>query len=156
VIPVVLAAAETPPPLICTIETVESRWTPRDIAGVRMLKGQTFTVVRTPEITVNPRYVIDSRITSLAAEESETPVGTINNERVHYSWTYLAPLGPVAPAATTEGASRNATISVEGLLRIQPDRSFDLVNVSAMTAEGSTTALTTLRDRAGGTCREQR
>jgi len=156
VIPVVLAAAETPPPLICTIETVESRWTPRDIAGVRMLKGQTFTVVRTPEITVNPRYVIDSRITSLAEEESETPVGTINNERVHYSWTYLAPLGPVAPAATTEGASRNATISVEGLLRIQPDRSFDLVNVSAMTAEGSTTALTTLRDRAGGTCREQR
>jgi len=155
VIPVVLAAAETPPPLICTIETVESRWTPRNIAGVRMLKGQTFTVVRTPEITVNPRYVIDSRITSLA-EESETPVGTINNERVHYSWTYLAPLGPVAPAATTEGASRNATISVEGLLRIQPDRSFDLVNVSAMTAEGSTTALTTLRDRAGGTCREQR
>ncbi len=154
-IPVVLAAAETPPPLICTIETVESRCTPRDIAGVRMLKGQTFTVVRTPEITVNPRYVIDSRITSLA-EESETPVGTINNERVHYSWTYLAPLGPVAPAATTEGASRNATISVEGLLRIQPDRSFDLVNVSAMTAEGSTTALTTLRDRAGGTCREQR
>ena len=154
-IPVVLAAAETPPPLSCTIETVESRWTPRNSAGVRMLKGQTFTVVRTPEITVNPRYVIDSRITSLA-EESETPVGTINNERVHYSWTYLAPLGPVAPAATTEGASRNATISVEGLLRIQPDRSFDLVNVSAMTAEGSTTALTTLRDRAGGTCREQR
>jgi len=156
VIPVVLAAAETPPPLICKIETVASRWAPRDSAGVRMLKGQTFTVVRTPEITVNPRYVIDSRITSLAAEESETPVGTINNERVHYSWTYLAPLGPVAPAATTEGASRNATISVEGLLRIQPDRSFDLVNVSAMTAEGSTTALTTLRDRAGGTCREQR
>ena len=154
-IPVVLAAAETPPPLICTIETVESRWTPRKIAGVRMLKGQTFTVVRTPEITVNPRYVIDSRITSLA-EESETPVGTMNNERVHYSWTYLAPLGPVAPASTTEGASRNATISVEGQLRIQPDLSFDLVNVSAMTAEGSTTALTTLRDRAGGTCREQR
>ena len=153
--PFLLAAAAAPPPLTCTIETVESRWTPRDIAGVRMLKGQTFTVVRTPEITVNPRYVIDSRITSLA-EESETPVGTINNERVHYSWTYLAPLGPVAPAATTEGASRNATISVEGLLRIQPDRSFDLVNVSAMTAEGSTTALTTLRDRAGGTCREQR
>ena len=154
-IPVVLAAAETPLPLICTIETVESRWTPRKIAGVRMLKGQTFTVVRTPEITVNPRYVIDSRITSLA-EESETPVGTMNNERVHYSWTYLAPLGPVAPASTTEGASRNATISVEGQLRIQPDLSFDLVNVSAMTAEGSTTALTPGRDRAGGTCREQR
>ena len=154
-IPVVLAAAETPPPLVCTIETVESRWTPRDISGVRMLKGQTFTVVRTPEITVNPRYVIDSRITSLA-EESETPVGTINNERVHYSWTYLALLGPVAPAATSNGTNRNATISVEGQLRIQPDRSFDLVNVSAMTAEGSTTALTTLRDRVGGTCREQR
>ena len=154
-IPVVLAAAETPPPLICTIETVESRWTPRKIAGVRMLKGQTFTVVRTPEITVNPRYVIDSRITSLA-EESEPPVGSAENKRLHYSWTYLAPLGPVAPAATSDGANRNATISVEGQLRIQPNRSFDLVNVSAMTAEGSTTALTTLRDRAGGTCREQR
>ena len=154
-IPSLLPAAEAPPPLTCTIETVQSRWSPRKIAGVRMLKGQSFTVARTPEITVTPRYVIDSRITSLA-EESETPVGTINNERVHYSWTYLAPLGPVAPAATTEGASRNATISVEGQLRIQPNRSFDLVNVSAMTADGSTTALTTLRDRAGGTCREQR
>ena len=154
-IPVVLAAAETPPPLVCTIETVNSRWTPRNIAGVRMLKGQTFTVVRTPEITVNPRYVIDSRITSLA-EESEPPVGSAENKLLHYSWTYLAPLGPVAPAATTGGSNRNATISVEGQLRIQPNRSFDLVNVSAMTAEGSTTALTTLRDRAGGTCREQR
>ena len=154
-IPVVLAAAETPPPLICTIETVESRWTPRKIAGVRMLKGQMFTVVRTPEITVNPRYVIDSRITSLA-EESEPPVGSAENNRLHYSWTYLAPLGPVTPAATSDGANRNATISVEGQLRIQPNRSFDLVNVSAMTADGSTTALTTLRDRAGGTCREQR
>ena len=154
-IPVVLAAAETPPPLICTIETVESRWTPRNIAGVRVLKGQTFTVVRSPEITVNPRYVIDSRITSLA-EETEPPVGSIENARLRYSWNYIAPLGPVAPPATAGDANRNASISVEGQLLIQPNRSFNLVNLSAMTAAGSTTALTTLQDSASGACREQR
>ena len=154
-IPVELAAAETPPPLICTIEMVESRWTPRKIAGVRMLKGQTFSVSRTPDIKVTPRYVIDSRITSLA-EESEPPLGLNDSEHIRYSWDYIAPLGPVAPAATPGGSSRNATISVKGQLRIQPNRSFNLVNVSAMTADGSTTALTTLRDSSSGTCREQR
>ena len=63
--PLLLATAATPP-MVCTIETVESRWTPREIAGVRMLRGQTFTVALTPEVMVTPRYVIDSRITSLA------------------------------------------------------------------------------------------
>ena len=119
-----------------------------------MLKGQTFSVSRTPDIKVTPRYVIDSRITSLA-EESEPPLGLNDSEHIRYSWDYIAPLGPVAPAATPGGSSRNATISVKGQLRIQPNRSFNLVNVSAMTADGSTTALTTLRDSASGTCREQ-
>ena len=141
--------------MVCSIETVESRWTPRAIAGVRMLRGQTFTVALTPEVMVTPRYVIDSRITSLA-EESAPPIGSETNKSIHYSWRYLAPLGPVAPPATSGEPSRNASISVEGQLRIRADRSFDLVNVSAMTAEGSTTALTTLRDSASGTCREQR
>ena len=153
--PLLLATAATPPPMVCTIETVESRWTPREIAGVRMLRGQTFTVALTPEVMVTPRYVIDSRITSLA-EESEPPIGSEQNKRIRYSWSYLAPLGPVAPAATSGEPSRNATIHVEGQLKIQEDRSFALVNVSAMTAEGSTTAMTTLRDNAAGACREQR
>ena len=120
-----------------------------------MLKGQSFTVARTPEITVTPRYVIDSRITSLA-EETEPPVGSNENQRLRYSWSYIAPLGPVAPPASSGDANRNASISVQGQLLIQPNRSFNLVNVSAMTAEGSTTALTTLRDSASGRCREQR
>ena len=140
--------------MVCTIETVESRWSPRAIAGVRMLRGQSFTVTRSPDIKLTPRYVIDSRITSLA-EETEPPVGSIENQRLRYSWSYIAALGPVAPPATSCEPSRNASISVEGQLRIRADRSFDLVNVSAMTAEGSTTALTTLRDSASGTCREQ-
>ena len=152
--PLLLATAATPP-MVCTIETVESRWTPREIAEVRMLRGQTFTVALTPEVMVTPRYVIDSRITSLA-EESEPPIGSEQNKRIRYSWSYLAPLGPVAPAAISGEPSRNATIRVEGQLEIQDDRSFALVNVSAMTAEGSETALTTLRDRASGTCRERR
>ena len=36
--------------MVCTIETVESRWSPRAIAGVRMLRGQSFTVTRSPDI----------------------------------------------------------------------------------------------------------
>lgn len=153
--PLLPAAAATLPPLVCSIETVESRWTPRAIAGVRLLKGQRFTVTRSPVIKVTPRYVIDSRITSLA-EESEPPLGSNENRNIRYIWQYLAPLGPVAPPATSGEPSRNATITVEGQLIIKPNRSFDLVNVSAMTAEGSTAALTTLRDTASGTCREQR
>ena len=140
--------------MVCTIETVKSRWSPRAIAGVRMLRGQSFTVTRSPDIKLTPRYVIDSRSTSMA-EETEPPVGSIENQRLRYSWSYIAALGPVAPPATSGEPSRNASISVEGQLRIRADRSFDLVNVSAMTAEGSTTALTTLRDSASGTCREQ-
>ena len=151
-----LAAAAAPPlPLTCTIDTVESRWSPRKIAGVRMLKGQTFTVARTPEITVSPRYVIDSRITSLA-EETKPPVGSIENQRLRYSWSYIAALGPVAPPATAGDANRNASIRVDGQLQIQTNRRFELVNLSAMTAEGSTTALTQLRENASGTCHEQR
>ena len=153
--PFLLAAAATPPPLVCTIETVESRWTPRKIAGVRMLKGQTFKVTRTPEITLTPRYVVDSRITSLA-EETEPPIGSVENERLRYSWNYVAPLGPVAPPPTVGNANRKASISVEGQLLIQPNRRFELANLSSMTAEGSTTALTTLQDSASGACREQR
>ena len=153
--PLLPAAAATPPPVVCSIETVESRWSPRKIAGVRMLQGQTFTVARTPELTVSPRYVIDSRITSLA-EEFEPPRGSNENGNIRYSWQYLAPLGPIAPPATSGETSRNATITVEGQLRIRADRSFDLVNVSAITTEGNTTPLTTLRDSASGTCHEQR
>ena len=138
-----------------TIETVESRWTPLKIAEVRMMKGKTFSVSLTPKITVTPRYVIDSRIASLA-EESEPPVGSNENQQIRYSWQYLSPFGSVATAETTHGAGHKAKDSVEGQLRIQTNRSFDLVNVSAMTADGSTTPLTTLRDRASGTCREQR
>ena len=141
--------------MVCTIETVKSRWSPRAIAGVRMLRGQSFTVTRSPDIKLTPRYVIDSRITSLA-EETEPPVGSIENQRLRYSWNYIAPLGPVAPPATAGDANRSASISVEGQLLIQPNRSFNLVNLSAMTAAGSTTALTTLQDSASGACREQR
>ena len=141
--------------MVCTIETVESRWTPREIAGVRMLRGQTFTVALTPEVMVTPRYVIDSRITSLA-EETEPPVGSTENKRIRYGWNYIAPLGPVAPPATAGDTNRNASISVEGQLQIQPNRRFELVNLSAMTAEGSTTALTQLRESASGSCHEQR
>ena len=119
-----------------------------------MLKGQTFKVTRTPEITLTPRYVVDSRITSLA-EETEPPIRSVENERLRLSWNYVAPLGPVAPPPTAGDANRKPSISVEGQLLIQPNRSFELANLSSMTAEGSTTALTTLQDSASGTCREQ-
>ncbi len=153
--PLFLAAAATPPPLVCTIETVESRWTPRKIAGVRMLKGQMFKMALTPEITMTPRYVVDSRITSLA-EETEPPIGSVENERLRYSWNYIAPLCPVAPPPTAGDANRKTSISVGGQLQIQQNRRFELVNLSAMTAEGSTTAPTQLWESASGSCREQR
>ena len=103
---------------------------------------------------MTPVYVIDSRIT-IIAEDSEPPIGSEQNKRIRYSRSYLTPLGPVAPEAISGEPIQKATIRVEGQLRILADRSFALVNVSAINTEVSATALTTSRDSASRTCREQ-
>jgi hypothetical protein len=67
-----LLASISPVPhaLVCTIQTVQSSWLKTPIQGVRELQRQSFRVIptsgRIAPPRVEPRTVIDGRMTSLA------------------------------------------------------------------------------------------
>ena len=91
-----LAATPAVPPLLCTIEAVQSQWSPRPIPGVRVAKGQTFEVHRKGALHVCPRYVIDRRLSELA-DDLMAPEGNVRAGRaISYRWSFQALIGPVA------------------------------------------------------------
>ena len=87
-----LAATPEVSPLLCTIEDVQSRWTPRPIPGVRVAKGQTFEVHRKGALHVSPRYVIDSRL-SVLADDLIAPQGSVGADgAIIYRWSLCWPM----------------------------------------------------------------
>ena len=152
-----LAVASTPPPaLLCTIETVESRWQPRPIRSVRVLEGMQFRLQPGPPITVEPRYVIDSRLT-LLADEQQAPVLTRQPDgSINYRWSFEAPLGAISSDPDNPVTINDSLATIEGRLAIQSDRRFTLVNLSSVSARNGGSVLTRLREEASGRCDEQR
>ena len=152
-----LAVASTPPPaLLCTIETVESRWQPRPIRSVRVLEGMQFRLQPGPPITVEPRYVIDSRLT-LLADEQQAPVLTRQPDgSISYRWSFEAPLGAISSDPDNPVTINDSLATIEGRLTIQSDRRFTLVNLSSVSARNGGSVLTRLREEASGRCDEQR
>ena len=152
-----LAVASTPPPaLLCTIETVESRWQPRPIPSVRVLEGMQFRLQPGPPITVEPRYVIDSRLT-LLADEQQAPVLTRQPDgSINYRWSFEAPLGAISSDPDNPVTINDSLATIEGRLTIQSDRRFTLVNLSSVSARNGGSVLTRLREEASGRCDEQR
>ena len=152
-----LAVASTPPPaLLCTIETVESHWQPRPIGSVRVLEGMQFRLQPGPPITVEPRYVIDSRLT-LLADEPQAPVLTrLPDGSINYSWSFEAPLGAISSDPDNPVTINDSLATIEGRLTIQSDRQFTLVNLSSVSARNGGSVLTRLREEASGRCDEQR
>ena len=152
-----LAVASTPPPaLLCTIETVESRWQPRPIRSVRVLEGMQFRLQPGPPITVEPRYVIDSRLT-LLADEQQAPVLTRQPDgSINYRWSFEAPLGAISSDPDNPITINDSLATIEGRLTIQSDRRFTLVNLSTVSARNGGSVLTRLREEASGRCDEQR
>ena len=152
-----LAVASTPPPaLLCTIETVESRWQPRPIRSVRVLEGMQFRLQPGPPITVEPRYVIDSRLT-LLADEQQPPVLTRQPDgSINYRWSFEAPLGAISSDPDNPVTINDSLATIEGRLTIQSDRRFTLVNLSTVSARDGGSVLTRLREEASGRCDEQR
>ena len=152
-----LAAAPIPPAqLVCTIKTVNSRWQPRPIRSVRVLEGMQFRLKPGPPITVEPRYVIDSRLT-LLAEEQQAPVLTRQPDgRTNYSWSFEAPLGAISSDPDNPVTINDSRATIEGRLTIQTDRRFTLVNLSTVSARNGGLVLTRLREEASGRCDEQR
>ena len=143
------------PPLVCTIDTVQSQWSPHLIPGVRVLKGQMFRLQIGPSLTVEPRYVIDSRLTTLADDLQPPHGSTAIDGTIRYRWTFEAPLGLVALDSDAGALAQESLARVQGLLTLQPDRSFQLVNRSVITARRDGAQLTRLDEKASGRCHER-
>ena len=148
-----LASAPTPPPLVCTLQTVESRWSLQPVEGIRQLEQQSFEVVRGPQGSIKPRAVIESRLTTLMQNFSSSGLDQSNPKRTSYQWSFAAPLGNVGFNQQT--GTGDATVLVDGRLIISNASSFNLKQRSRLIRSGSKRTLTTLDEVASGVCTEQ-
>ena len=151
-----LASAPTPPPLVCTLQTVETHWSSNPVEGIRQLEQQSFEVIRGPQGRIQPRAVIESRLTTLMQAFSSSGLDQSNPERKTYQWSFEAPLGSVGFNQETETGTGDTTVFVNGRLSISNASSFKLKQQSRLIRSGSNRTLATLDEVASGVCAEQR
>ena len=151
--------ADLPPsiPLVCTIQTVETSWSHQPIAGIRELKHQQFVVGGGSEPVIEPRTVVDSRITTLVDRFSSSVVDRSDPLKATYQWTFTAPLGLLEWSESTlgEGRSSDSTVIVNGTLTIHNRATFELNQQSRLTEANGTRTLNTLQESAQGRCLNQ-
>nr|WP_240906858.1 MULTISPECIES: hypothetical protein [unclassified Synechococcus] len=153
-----MASALPPPPLVCTIQTVESRWSGQPIPGIRQLEQQQFRIDRGGKPSIEPATVIESRLTPLVERFSSSGVEQSELSGMTYHWSYEAPLGPLqfnSGGVATRPASESR-VAVSGDLIIDPKNGFKLSQQSRLTQSGGTQTLSSLLEKAHGSCREQR
>ena len=148
-----LASAPTPPPLVCTLQTVETHWSSNPVEGIRQLEQQSFEVIRGPRGRIEPRAVIESRLTTLMQGFSSSGLDQSNPERKTYQWSFEAPLGSVGFNQKNE--TGETTVLVNGRLIISNARSFKLKQWSRLIHSGSNRTLAILNEVASGVCAEQ-
>ena len=152
-----LAAAPPQPPLVCIIQTVDSRWSGQPIPGIRRLEQQQFLVRRGAEPTIEPATVIESRLTPLMERFSSSGVEQTDRSQTTYHWSYDAPLGRLQfiSGESSEGSiqpARESTVVVSGDLIIDERNRFALSQQSRLTQVGGTKTLSTLLETARGSC----
>ena len=109
---------------------------------------------------VEPRTVIDSRLTSLAenfqASGRSKPLAP-DESLLSYKWSFEAPLGFVAKQnrGTTSETVNKSTLFVEGVLRIDSELQFELRNLSTLRQEQSSDVINSLDEHATGRCMPQ-
>ena len=140
---------------------MQSSWLNTPIQGVRELQRQSFRVIRASERMapprVEPRTVIDSRLTSLAenfqASGRSKPVPP-DESLLSYKWSFEAPLGFVAKQnrGTTSQTVNKSTLFVEGVLKLDSQLQFELRNLSALRQEQSSNLINSLSELATGRC----
>ena len=137
--------ADLPPavPLVCTIQTVDSRWSGQPIEGIRQLTTQQFVLLQTPTPRIDPQTVIESRLTSLVQRFSSSGVDQSIPSVTTYHWSFDAPL------------DRDTTVMVSGDLIIRNRQSFELSQQSRLTQDEGTRTLNTLQETASGRCVSQ-
>ena len=150
-----LASAPTPPPLVCTLQTVETRWSPKPVEGIRQLEQQSFAVIRGPRGRIEPRAVIESRLTTLMQGFSSSGLDQSTPERKTYQWSFEAPLGSVGFNQQSETGTGDTTVFVDGRLIISNASRFKLKQQSRLIRTGSNRTLATLNEEASGVCAEK-
>ena len=137
---------------------MESRWSGQPIPGIRQLEQQQFQVVRGRKPFIEPATVIESRLTPLVEHFSSSGVEQSEPGRTTYHWSYEAALGPLqwsSSGATARPASESR-VAVSGDLIIWAQNDFQLSQQSRLTQKGGTQTLSSLMEKAQGSCREQR
>ena len=137
---------------------METRWSGQPIPGIRQLEQQQFRVDRGPQPSVDPPTVIESRLTPLVERFSSSGVEQSLPQGTTYHWSYEAALGPLR-FSNHGGAASPATesrVAVSGDLIIDAQNGFQLSQQSRITQEGGTQTLSSLLEKAQGSCREQR
>ena len=151
--------ADLPPsiPLVCTIQTVETSWSHQPIAGIRELKHQQFVVRGGSDPVIEPRTVVDSRITTLVDRFSSSGVDRSDPLKATYQWTFTAPLGLLdwSDSNRGEGSSSESMVIVSGALTIHNRATFELNQQSRLTEANGTRTLNTLQESAQGRCLNQ-
>ena len=150
--------ASAPPPLVCTIQNVERRWSGQPISGIRQLEQQQFLVVQGDNPGIEPKTVIESRLTPLVEHFSSSGVEQIEASRLTYHWSYEASLGALTfnDSGASSGAAQESRVAVSGDLVIDPQKEFELSQQSRLTQSAGTRTLSSLFETAHGFCREQR
>ena len=137
---------------------MEARWSGRPIAGIRQLEQQQFRVERGENPAIEPRTVIDSRLTPLVERFSSSGVEQIAGSRMTYHWSYEASLGELTfnDFGTSGRAAQETRVAVSGDLVIDSQKGFELSQQSRLTQSAGTKTLSSLLETAHGSCREQR
>ena len=153
-----LADLPPPIPLICTIQSVESEWSHQEITGIRELKNQQFVLHQSSVPAIEPRTVVEGRITTLVDQFSSSGIVQNGPSQTTYQWSFEAPLGMLGleDAKNTSYTSSNSMVVVSGELTIRDRLTFDLNQQSRLTEADSNKPLNTLQETATGQCREQR
>ena len=137
---------------------MEARWSGRPVEGIRQLKQQQFLVERGENPAIEPRTVIDSRLTPLVERFSSSGVEQIAGSRMTYHWSYEASLGALTlnDSGASSGPAQESRVAVSGDLIIDDQKGFGLSQQSRLTQSAGTKTLSSLLETAHGSCREQR
>ena len=143
-----------------------SSWLTIPIQGVRELNNQSFRVIHSPDPTrtrkvesrVEPKTVIDSRLTIMAENFQSSghwQPGAIGYGQLNYTWSFAAPMGFVAKQNTDETSktiNNTTTLYVEGDLKINSQLQFELRNLSTLRQDTSSNLINSLDELAKGIC----
>ena len=99
---------------------MESRWSGQPISGIRQLEQQQFLVVQGDNPGIEPKTVIESRVTPLVEHFSSSGVEQMEASRLTYHWSYEASLGALTfnDSGAFSGAAQESRVAVSGDLVI--------------------------------------